>query len=108
MDYVALEKKCQKIVELRTKRLALQEEINKSVGEVLEYMNSQGKRNMKVGKFSLEVAKRVRREFDFDALDKMQSQGLLPNAVMSKKEYQRLLITSSKNMKLVNGKFVYD
>lgn len=108
MDIISLEKKCQKIVELRTKRLVLQDEINKSVKEVIDYMNSQDKKNLKVGHYSLELKKRVRRNFDFDFLDKLQSQGFLPESAMSKEEFVRLLITSSKNMKLVNGRFVYD
>lgn len=108
MDIIALEKKCQKIIDLRTKRLALQEEINKSVQEVLDYMHTQNKRTLKIGKYSLEIGKRIRREFDFEFLDKLQSQGIIPIVAMNKKEYERLLITSSKNIKLVGNKFVVE
>jgi hypothetical protein len=106
MDLIDLEKKCQKIVELRTKRLALQTEINKNVAEVLEYMNSNNKKMLKVNKYSVEIVKRIRRKFDFDFLDKLQLQGFLPQTAMSKSEYFRLLIMSSENIKLVGNKFV--
>jgi len=108
MDLTDVENTCKKIVELRTKRLALQEEINKNVADVLAYMNSMGKRTLKVGKFSVEIATRVRRNFDFDYLDRLQADGLIPITAMSKSEYQRLMVMSGANMRIENGRFVYD
>jgi len=50
----------------------------------------------------------IRRKFDFKFLDDLQTRGVIPIDKMSKTEYERVLITASKNIKLVDGKFVYE
>jgi len=106
MDIIDVEKKCQKIIELRTKRLAIQQEINKYVAEVLAFMHERDKRTLKIGKYTVEISKRTKRKFDFDFLDKLQAQGILPQSAMSKEDYDRLLIVSSANIQLVGNKFM--
>jgi len=108
MDRLDLEKKCKRIVDLRTQRLRIQEDINKEVADVLAHMKLIDKKNIKVGEYSIEISKRLRREFDFAFLDELQRKGLLPLTAMKKSEFDRLLITTSKKMKLVDGKFVYE
>lgn len=108
MNLIDLEKKCKIIIELREKRNKIQQEINKNVKEVLTIMNNEKKKNMKVGKYSLEIKKMIRRRFDFDLLDNLQKKGIIPENAMKKEEYERLLITTSKKIKLVDGKFVFE
>lgn len=106
MNVIELEKMAKKVIELRYKRSKMQDEINKLVTQITEHMNSQNKRILKAGRYSLEIANRIRRDFDFDALDRLQAQGLIKPEVMKKYTYQRLLITSGSEMKLEGNKFV--
>lgn len=106
MDIVEVETKCKKISQLRKQRHALQQEINKIVGEVSDYIKKENKIRMKVGTYSLEIVKRIRRDFDFKFLDELQQKGIIPEAKMKKSYFERLLITSAQSLKLVGNKFV--
>jgi hypothetical protein len=106
MDYVGAEEKCKKISELRKKRFVVQQEINKIVAEVTEYVKNENKSRMKIGEYSLEIAKRIRRDFDFKFLDELQARGIIPESKMKKSYFERLLITSAQSIKLVGNKFV--
>jgi 1,2-phenylacetyl-CoA epoxidase catalytic subunit len=106
MDIIDVENKCKEISELRKRRYALQQDINKLVSQVTEFMKKDNKNRLKVGTYSIELAKRIRRDFDFKFLDELQEKGLLPESKMKKSHYERLLITSAQTLKLVGNKFV--
>lgn len=106
MDRLDVEKKAKEIIRLRTERKKLQTKINSLVSEITDYMTTEKKRIMKAGSYSLEIATRIRRDFDFDALDRLQAKGLIPEKTMKKYTYERLLITTGKDMKLEGNKFV--
>jgi hypothetical protein len=108
MTLIDLEKRCKKIVDLRAKKQKIQQDINKEVLEVLTYMNDNNKKNIKIGDYSIEVVKMIRRNFDFKFLDDLQNRGIIPIEKMNKVEYQRVLIATAKNIKLIDGKFVYE
>lgn len=106
MNVIEIEKTAKKILELRYKRKKLQDDINLLVNDIMKEMKSQNARILKAGSYSLEIVSRTRRDFDFDALDKLQAQGLIKPEVMKKWKYDRLLITSGTEIKLEGNKFV--
>lgn len=108
MTLIDLEKSSKKIIDLRTKKQKIQQEINAEVLAVLTYMNNNNKKNIKIGDYSIEVVKMIRRNFDFKFLDELQVKGIIPKDKMSKVEYERVLITTAKKIKLIDGKFVYE
>ena len=106
MNVLELEKTAKKILELRFRKNKMQDEINVLVKGITEHLKSQNKRIAKAGSYSLEVATRIRRDFDFEALDKLQAEGYIKQEIMKKYTYERLLITSGSDMKLEGNKFV--
>lgn len=113
MNYTDVEKKAKEILRLRKQRADLQEEINKHVNEIMAYMSAQDKRILKVSNYSLEIAKRIKREINFEYLDMMVDAGKIPESAFKKTFYHRLLITSSvspdgKKMTLKGNKFVVE
>jgi hypothetical protein len=106
MNVTEYEKTAKKILELRHRRKRLQEEINELVSLIITWMKSDDKRILKAGSYSLEIASRIRRDFDFEALDRLQAQGYIKPEVMKKYTYERLLITSGSKMRLDGNKFV--
>lgn len=113
MEITELEKKARKIIELRYKRSKLQKEINELVNEIIRYMDKQEKQKMKFSKYSFELVKRIKREINFNLIDKCITDGLIPESAFKKTFYRRLLITSSVeqlNNKLIlkGNKFIVD
>ena len=101
-----IEKASKSIVELRTQRKRLQDKINILVDKVSKYMKDNNKRILKAGSYSIELAPRLRREFDFDALDRLQKKGIITHDMMKTHTYERLLITSSHTIGLADGKWI--
>lgn len=112
MNLEQIEQKSKKVFELRKKRFQIQEEINKYVKEIMESMDKESKTKMKSAKYSLEIVRRIRRDIDFDYLDKCVADGKIPESAFKKSHYRRLLITSGednsgKKMVLEGNRFVY-
>jgi hypothetical protein len=106
MNTLDIEKKAKEIIKLRTERKKMQTKINGLVSEITTYMNSKEKRILKAGSYSLEIATRIRRDFDFKALDDLQAKGLISEKVMKKYTYDRLLITTGKDIELKGNRFI--
>jgi len=113
MDYIKIEQKAKTILRLRKERADLQEEINKHVNEIMALMDEEKRRIFKTGNYSLEIAQRIKRDINFDLLDKAVNDGLIPESAFKKSHYRRLLITSShlpsgQKMTLKGNKFVVE
>ena len=106
MNVIELEEKAKKIIKFRTERKKIQAQINVLVAEIISYMDNISKKRFVAGSYSFEIATRIRRDFDFKALDELQAKGLIPEKTMKKSTYDRLLITSGKNLDLIDGKWV--
>ena len=106
MNKIELEKEIADIYTLRGKKSAIARQIKEKVDKVFAQMKSVGKKTLKTSNYSVEIMTRIRRDMDFDQLDKLQEKGLIPKEVMQKSEYERLVISTHQNMELVDGKWV--
>lgn len=106
MNKIELEKEIADIYVLRGKKSAIARQIKEKVDKVVGHMKNMGKRTLKTPNYSVEIMTRIRRDMDFDKLDRLQEKGLIPKEAMQKSEYERLVISTHQNMKLVDGKWV--
>lgn len=107
MDMSEIEVLADKIRALRRKSEQLKAEIRSEAGKLKEELAKRGVSNLKTSIHSIELARKIRRDFDFAALDRLG----LPEDVMKKRYYSVVYIKSlisGKKPKLEGNKFVYD
>lgn len=107
-----MENLAQEIIDLRTKRKEIQAQINEKVDKVKDFLKKRNKNAMQIGRFSVRLAQRIKRDIDFKYLEKMVKAGEIPETKFKPKTYHNLMITSTKRedgkeMKLKGNKFVY-
>jgi len=106
MDKLEIEKTIKEIYALRNQKNDLAKQIKVKVDNILSHMRNVNKRALKTSDYSVERITRIRRNMDFDGLDELLDKGLIPKQYIIKAEYERLLISTHMDMKLVKGKWV--
>lgn len=103
-----VEKTINEIFALRKQKNDIAKEIKERVDKILFHMKDINKRALKTPDYSVERITRIRRNMDFDGLDDLVDKGIIPKQYILKAEYERLLISTHKKMKLVKGKWVQE
>ena len=106
MNKLDIEKTIKEIHTLRSQKNDLAKHIKEKVDNILSHMRNVNKRALRTPDYSVERITRIRRNMDFEGLDTLLDQGIIPKQYIIKAEYERLLISTHKNMKLVKGKWV--